>query len=548
MSESIIRSVGCTAMVFASVLMTTTEASAKEIPEYCHQRPAQIRLSGTQQVDGGSMVSISNWPDDPFYSYDQFKYSAWFFWDALEDGLLELDTNGSVKEVKTGVFQTPVEIPLDTLLLVCANQSDEIKSSLEKPYEELYINDDGAAGNGSSAVSFEVYQDQRLFIGVGTSEEITGSTMLKLRYTFKRKLATFIFNPQGGTQTRVLLPLYEGDETLNARGAFPSSVRGGFEFAGWFTQPEGGVRVYGDESLEDAKSIFRNFDQGGDYNLYAQWTAVDTPVTPKADASFAKQQKIFGKFMKLGGTLVGSIEIKANKKNSRKNTAQFVVYVTRCDTGKKVKSKGVLTFADDGSAVADSIAVSFKDQNLPNDTMTMRMNPDGTFTLAGSVYKMEGAQIGGALTSSSLVFNVDMPATVGWPKAPAGYQLIDAALPGDFPFTVASTGRKFSLPKGKSLKYVKISDPSGEKCYALDLNSETNPNVSMLKLSYQYKTGLFKGTFNIYASNGDVVAYTVKPKLKTSKIQIVGIVIDGKGYGVATMKGTGQNWAVTLTP
>ena len=542
-----IRKSAAAATVLAAVLMSAMEASAIAIDHYSHLDPHEIRVSGNQSVAAGDLVSPSG--IDPFhgpYKVSDDQKAAWFYWDAFVDGLLELSTEGSILQT-VHITQTALDIPLNTALIVCQNSyENQSEKKLMDGYRVLDYNDDETANKITSALSLIVEPGDRLFIGACARAVDTG-TQLKLRHVFRRKLAELRFNAQGGSVTKLVQTVYDGDETLDTRGAFPDSLRGGFEFAGWFTQPEGGVRVYGSDSIDDVKAYYPTLDEDGELNLYAQWTVVEEPVAPKADASFSKTQRIYGRFETLSGTLIGSAEVQVGKKNS-KNKSQLSVIITRYDTAKRIKGRGRLTFSDDGSAASDEINLNFKDSTLQNDTLTMIVNPDGTFSLAGSVYKMEGAQVGGALTSASLVFGVEMPGSADWPKPPTGYMLVRSALPNDFAFPLASSGRKFSLPKGKTPKYVKSKDASGQDCYVLDMGGEDNPNVSMLKLSYQHKTGLFKGTFTIYASSGPVVSYGPKPKFKKSKIQVVGLVIDGKGYGVASMKGTGQDWAVTLTP
>ena len=57
-------------------------------------------------------------------------------------------------------------------------------------------------------------------------------------------------------------------------------------------------------------------------------------------------------------------------------------------------------------------------------------------------------------------------------------------------------------------------------------------NVSGLKLTYTAKTGLFKGSFTVYAVKGG--------KLVKNKFNVFGAVTDGIGYGTAVLKGKGS--------
>ena len=73
---------------------------------------------------------------------------------------------------------------------------------------------------------------------------------------------------------------------------------------------------------------------------------------------------------------------------------------------------------------------------------------------------------------------------------------------------------------------------------------EKRPNISGLKLSYAPKTGLFKGSFSLYAWNGSSIQEGTKPKLKKYAFKVCGVVVDGVGYGAATCKKTAANWTV----
>ena len=68
--------------------------------------------------------------------------------------------------------------------------------------------------------------------------------------------------------------------------------------------------------------------------------------------------------------------------------------------------------------------------------------------------------------------------------------------------------------------------------------SKGKTNLSGLKLSYTPKTGLFKGSFKMYALE--------RGKLKTYTVNVVGFVVDGEGIGQASLKKPAASWAVTV--
>ena len=90
---------------------------------------------------------------------------------------------------------------------------------------------------------------------------------------------------------------------------------------------------------------------------------------------------------------------------------------------------------------------------------------------------------------------------------------------------VASQSR-WSLPKSNSVKFSKE-----DGWFTPDGKDYGNP--AGLKLTYTAKTGLFKGSFKIFVepSPGKSKKYTAT---------VTGAVVDGVGYGTATVKKTGS--------
>ena len=69
--------------------------------------------------------------------------------------------------------------------------------------------------------------------------------------------------------------------------------------------------------------------------------------------------------------------------------------------------------------------------------------------------------------------------------------------------------------------------------------SKGKTNLSGLKLSYTPKTGLFKGSFKVYALEGG--------KLKKYTVNVTGLVVDGNGTSEAMCKKPKLGpWSVTV--
>jgi hypothetical protein len=109
---------------------------------------------------------------------------------------------------------------------------------------------------------------------------------------------------------------------------------------------------------------------------------------------------------------------------------------------------------------------------------------------------------------------------------------------------------------GKKLKIGKQKVPgTNQYVYGVEGNDDTNPNRSMLKLSYKDKTGFFSGNFKYYATQKIPSKNGEKLKLKTYSAKICGFMVTdtsdpyGLGYGAPAKNPDFQTWKVyLLTP
>lgn len=103
-----------------------------------------------------------------------------------------------------------------------------------------------------------------------------------------------------------------------------------------------------------------------------------------------------------------------------------------------------------------------------------------------------------------------------------GGEMGDAKYGAYLPNGVAvSGGAKWTLPKAGKVVYAKGTTTVDE--------AKAGENPSALKLTYKAKDGTFKGSFKAYADVGG------KPKGTT--VKVTGVLVNGVGYGAATMKG-----------
>ena len=109
---------------------------------------------------------------------------------------------------------------------------------------------------------------------------------------------------------------------------------------------------------------------------------------------------------------------------------------------------------------------------------------------------------------------------------------IEELLPDGEP--VIPKGGKWSFAKAASVKYAK---DKATGAFNLVIDDTKGTNRSAMKLSYAPKTGIFNGSFKIYAIQDG--------KLKKFTVKVIGVVVDGKGWGSATGP-DGVSFAVTV--
>ena len=90
------------------------------------------------------------------------------------------------------------------------------------------------------------------------------------------------------------------------------------------------------------------------------------------------------------------------------------------------------------------------------------------------------------------------------------------------PVEIGLNGTRWTLPKAGRLTMKKG---------VLD-DSKAGENPAALKLTYKAKDGSFKGSFKVYAE--------VNGRLKTTTVNVTGVMVNGKGYGAATVKKVGS--------
>ena len=239
------------------------------------------------------------------------------------------------------------------------------------------------------------------------------------------------------------------------------------------------------------------------------------------------------------GMVLGTISLKIGKPGKAKAGKQAVSKVSGTVTalnGKKYTFAAVSVPVNEmGSSGADSIVIK------KFGTMNLRIGANGfsadIVRTDGVILSAETADLQAGLASGSHRFSIKgLPTEIdGRPvlALPNGERIS----PNGESVEVSAKG-KWTLRKAAAIKYKKITvkDPETKKStshYELQgLDDPKKPNLSGLKLTYTSKTGMFKGSFNLYYNGGT----GEKPKLKKASFTVTGIAIDGRGFGVATCK------------
>ena len=230
-----------------------------------------------------------------------------------------------------------------------------------------------------------------------------------------------------------------------------------------------------------------------------------------SNPQFTAAQTVGGALFDANG-LAGTVEVKLAK--ASKGEVKVSASAVLLSTGKKIAAKAVKMPVSNGVI---SGTLQFKD---PIGAMAFSMNPDGTFTLENGKYSMSAANM--AKTPSGK-FRLDPGFSLSVPG-----ELQTDLLPFEFGFT--ATAKKWTFPKNAS---VKVSKDKTTKEYVLTVDTtKGKTNLSSMKLTYKAKDGTFKGTFKAYA----VETSGGKKKLKSYTVNVTGVVIDGVGYGEATLK------------
>lgn len=316
--------------------------------------------------------------------------------------------------------------------------------------------------------------------------EIAGTVLVKAgkanRSTGESKLTATVLS---GTSTRKLsfrgTMGTDGSATLTCRGQADMALRlGETELEGEW----GGLKVKG------ARNLFTSKDKAEVSSVSAElgpWLGAINVAWPSLDggwngmtATVAKKGKV-----KVSGTLANGTKVSVSAQAIRADTAFMVPVVN----AKKVPFAFCLSIPLSGGGVTVTGlpgAVAGKANDLAS----------------GSAFQMDPAALCGLLGDST--FATYLPDGLSVRQSGTKWVVADGARAG-------------------KVVYVRGTDE-------VDAD-KAGANPAALKLSFTRKTGAFKGSFKAYQA--------VKGKPKAVTVAVFGVLVDGVGYGTATIKKLG---------
>jgi len=311
-----------------------------------------------------------------------------------------------------------------------------------------------------------------------TSGEVKGSIQVKVGKPGKKDgKATVKATVVVGTKKVTLKGADKGKAALSADGPTEIELVGG-EACEIALGADGISGFYGACLIDGSRNFFASKD--------------------KAEVNAANDvlSKWLGSFMAVwdGGSLGVTIAAKGKVKVSG----------TLADGKTKVSASTVLLVGEEWSCIsvaAPKASLAFT-LWLSHDGQTIEAEGLGEDALVG----IPGTLPGGA------AFRIDADEF-----AAAFGQALLPYLPDGVPVT--QKGAKWTLPKAGKVAY---------KNGAVDA-SKLGENPCGLKLTYKAKDGTFKGSFKVYAE--------VKGKPKATTVNVTGFLLNGVGYGTATVKG-----------
>ncbi|MCR5752054.1 MAG: leucine-rich repeat domain-containing protein [Kiritimatiellae bacterium] len=227
------------------------------------------------------------------------------------------------------------------------------------------------------------------------------------------------------------------------------------------------------------------------------------PAPINNNTAIGQKAKTLGGAVVRGGRVVGIVQVKIGKAN-RWGEVSVAATITGLD-GKRLSARGGKVPVNSGAVVAELAVRGAPSATVVVDSTGVSGQWDGALIVGmtvGGKWTRSGAAVYAAFTSA----------------LPAG--VVESLLPDGEPVLPTKAG-KWSFNRAASVKIPRYATEP-----VVDTTSGKT-NLSAMKLTYAPNTGAFRGTFKLYV--------VVNGKLKKQSVKVSGFVLDGVGYGAATL-------------
>ena len=237
----------------------------------------------------------------------------------------------------------------------------------------------------------------------------------------------------------------------------------------------------------------------GSRNMF---TAKDAVSKSRADDAYARWQGVYVVVLEDADGCYGGVTLTVAKKGKIKVSGALA-------DGTKVSGNTQLLIGERNCACA----FSYTKKDVSTSFLVWFCT-DGTVEISNLSEGGQGAAIARHATGAALEANAVCQISAESIVSAFGGGVNTEVLPNGTP--VWQEGTKWKVAKAGKVAY-----KNGAWTY-------TGDNLAGVKLTYTAKTAIFKGSFTVYN--------LVNGKLKKIKVTVNGVMLDGKGYGTATVK------------
>ncbi len=251
--------------------------------------------------------------------------------------------------------------------------------------------------------------------------------------------------------------------------------------------------------------------------------AADTVEVP---APYRKSHRLTGVLSTADGGLFARFTLTLGKANRRNGQVKIGGVAIDFDGTRYAAPATYAVPGDDGTLVGSldfggpvgTLPVTFESRDGASVALAKT-----ALTTASCQASCEG--VGGTLPQGGGQFRVT---SLEGLALPVGFTTVAAESAWSVPCTF--TAKKISFPKTVRPAIVPARTAGGG--YAIVLREDAN--MRGVKLVYDAKTGVFKGSYTLFAVKGLETA--ARPKLKGYRATVNGVVVDGSGEGRVTCK------------